>query len=525
MRTLSLLLTPAAVASLGIVLGACSAAGGSDPVAPSEDEQSMQDALTIARPIAFGEIKVATLGCTPTCAHVGTSSEGWYDGCWGTPIKYGKCQDEAAVCNNKGTRSEGWYTVGGELIRWDNCAQKTGLAQYEAYTFDGKAGQTIDIWVDGLLQRADGSLSGIDTRVRLFNRRGFQLAMNDDTTESPWTVRMNEAANPKSSSLLRYVLPEDGLYIVLVDAKKEQGSAEVVVKTASEPLCAVAVIRPEGGPTYDYVHNFTSTDEAEQWLAGFQDVVSTQVEPQACNEPRICPAVVKPVCGVVLYDEPRVFNNACEFLAAVGERAGSDGESKGYYYDGECPQTWCATVTISGGNSPTFYAKNFGDKKSAEQWQESFPDRYETSLDPTPCDVSWNCAQVYEPVCGTVFYEAPATYSNDCAFKNEVRARAGSDSEAKGFWTAGVCQPPADPVFCMSNEDCTATVYGKRVASADDCYCPMCPSSVVNLAEATARAEGWQNYCAGMDCPMPKCVQPPPAVCVNNACQFDFGNH
>lgn len=500
----------------------CSAAATSDGFSPSEDDQAIADALTIARPIEFGAIEIATFGCAPTCRHEGTTSEGWYDGCAGYPIKMGKCQDDAAICDKQGSKSEGWYTVGGQFLRWDNCSHKTAREPYEAYTFQGKKGQQVDIRVDGLLQRADGSLKGIDTRVRLFKRNGVQIRMNDDSPESPWTLRLNEAPNPRSSSLLGYQLPSDDLYILLVDAKQEQGSAEVVVKTPNMPLCAVAVVAPPDAPTYNYVGNFTLMSDADTWLASFNNVVSTEVEQQACNEPRVCPAVAKPVCGIVLHDEPTMFGNSCEFLAAVSERAGDDGESKGYYYDGECPTAWCATVTTDTG---TFYAQNFSEMTRAEDWQAGFPDRIETTLDPKPCNEPAVCNKLYEPVCGTVFTEAPVSYSNECEFKTEVKMRAGSDSFAKGYWTAGYCQAPADPAFCTSSEDCTATIYGQRVQSADDCYCPMCPSHVVNLAESTARSEGWQAYCSTMNCPLPKCAQPPHTACVNNTCQFDFGNY
>lgn len=525
MRSTSVLAAVCAVVLTLPLLG-CSAAGSSEPFSPAEDDESIQAALTVARPIEFGHIEMAAFGCAPACKGIGTSSEGWYDGCRGYPIKLGKCVDDAAVCDKIGTRSEGWYTVSGQLLRWDSCSRPTAKEPYEAYVFEGKKGQQVDIRVDGLLQRADGSLSGIDTRLRLFKRNGTQIAMNDDTADSPWTVRLNESPNAKSSSLQGYLLPADDLYILLLDAKYAQGSAEVSLKTPNAPLCAVAVLAPPGsnGATYNYVGNFSLMSDADAWLASFSDVVSTEVEPTACDEPRVCSTVYKPVCGVVLYDEPAAFGNSCEFLEAVRARAGAEGESKGYYWDGDCPKAWCATVTL-GGSSPSFHAKSFGSKADAEQWQETFADRIETTLDPTACDMPWTCDAGQEPVCGTMYNEAPLTYDSACAFKNEVKVRAGSDLEAKGYWSAGACQAPADPTFCTANEDCTATQYGARVYTADDCYCPMCPSSVVNLAESTARMEGWQSYCAGMTCPMPKCAQPPRTICVNNVCQFDFGNY
>jgi hypothetical protein len=79
-----------------------------------------------------------------------------------------------------------------------------------------------------------------------------------------------------------------------------------------------------------------------------------------------------------------------------------------------------------------------------------------------------------------------------------------------------------DPMFCLADDECTATKYTKLVSSASDCFCAICPSSVMNVTAAAANDESWQAICSTrkLTCPAVKCVAPRPAACVANVCQF-----
>lgn len=79
-----------------------------------------------------------------------------------------------------------------------------------------------------------------------------------------------------------------------------------------------------------------------------------------------------------------------------------------------------------------------------------------------------------------------------------------------------------DPSFCTTGEECTPTQYANPVATASDCFCPKCPSSVMNVTSATANYTSWQSVCAPlkMGCAIPMCAKPRPAACVANVCQF-----
>ncbi len=92
-------------------------------------------------------------------------------------------------------------------------------------------------------------------------------------------------------------------------------------------------------PTF-YAKNFTSEKEAWSWLAtNFPHGDESQVSEGACDEPRMCPAVYMPVCGVVKDSPPKTYGNACNFEGAILSDAGSKGESKGFYNKGECGPT------------------------------------------------------------------------------------------------------------------------------------------------------------------------------------------
>lgn len=85
-----------------------------------------------------------------------------------------------------------------------------------------------------------------------------------------------------------------------------------------------------------------------------------------------------------------------------------------------------------------------------------------------------------------------------------------------------VSAPVPETSFCTDSAQCTATVYRDDVASADDCYCPFCPSAVTTTATAATRERAFRRYCdrTRQNCPVPRCVQPRPVACVNHACAF-----
>ena len=98
-------------------------------------------------------------------------------------------------------------------------------------------------------------------------------------------------------------------------------------------------------------------------------------------------------------------------------------------------------------------------------------------------------------------------------------------------------EPDVDgDLFCTGDDQCTATVFHSPVASADECYCPLCPSTVLSLKAEQRNRESWRDFCSDygflgapppspfvslpLICPVPACIAPPPVACVENTCTF-----
>jgi hypothetical protein len=103
--------------------------------------------------------------------------------------------------------------------------------QFRAFTFAGRTGQEIDLYVDGL--------DGLDTVLYLYKVSattgrpfGRPLAANDDTAEPGWVVDTNPEPNPYSSNVTGFALPEDRDYALVATTfwQLYEGQAEVVVK-------------------------------------------------------------------------------------------------------------------------------------------------------------------------------------------------------------------------------------------------------------------------------------------------------
>jgi hypothetical protein len=79
-----------------------------------------------------------------------------------------------------------------------------------------------------------------------------------------------------------------------------------------------------------------------------------------------------------------------------------------------------------------------------------------------------------------------------------------------------------DPdLACVTNDDCTSTGYPYSIDNRDACYCPACPTTVLNVT-ATERNHGdWNRYCPEVDlrCTPLICIPTLPTACVKGQCQ------
>ena len=81
--------------------------------------------------------------CKPICDAIGTRSEGWYDSCTKTLIKWDNCEGCEAICKTVGTKSEGWYnSCTGEVIKYGECKEEPAVCITLWDPVCGKDGKT-----------------------------------------------------------------------------------------------------------------------------------------------------------------------------------------------------------------------------------------------------------------------------------------------------------------------------------------------------------------------------------------------
>lgn len=223
MSTLRVRLALSACLSTLALVG-CSAADGNDAFDVASDEAELAVGTLVS-----GQVRTATLGCAPSC-----NGSAWIDGCTGKVVTYASCSGQASFCDKVGTLSEGWYTTGGALLAKTTCSALATTNLSRKYAFTGRAGQRVDVLVDGLLQRTTPALTGLDTTVKLTRASSASWSVSNDNSATPgFIVRNNPAPNAKSSSVNGLVLPADDTYYVTVSAMaKRQGSIEVLLRSA-----------------------------------------------------------------------------------------------------------------------------------------------------------------------------------------------------------------------------------------------------------------------------------------------------
>lgn len=142
---------------------------------------------------------------------------------------------------------------------------------------------------------------------------------------------------------------------------------------------------------------------------------------------------------------------------------------------------YCGTVRVTQNvSSPTYYAQEFKDKKSADAWLKTFPSGDKTAYE-GECGLR-PCTKIFKPVCGVIKSGEPTTYGNFCMAEAAIVADAGNDpsNASKGFYTEGACAPkcdyesPTKHYVVKSKEQCKLVKYRCAPGQngfADDCGC------------------------------------------------------
>ncbi len=80
----------------------------------------------------------------------------------------------------------------------------------------------------------------------------------------------------------------------------------------------------------------------------------------------------------------------------------------------------------------------------------------------------------------------------------------------------------SDARFCNTSDECTMAMHGRDVTSRDECYCALCPTTLLNTSTAALYESRYSRYCASFrrTCPVARCAAPPAVGCVNHACSI-----
>lgn len=133
----------------------------------------------------------------------------------------------------------------------------TATRRWRAFTFAGKVGQKVALFVDGL-RKLDTVAYVYRVSATTGRPYGRALASNDDTTAPAWKLLSNTAPNPQSSSINSLLLKAEGTYALVATTYQQagRGSAEVQVRLLGTPpagrCVATLTARPNTGVALDY---------------------------------------------------------------------------------------------------------------------------------------------------------------------------------------------------------------------------------------------------------------------------------
>ena len=225
-----------------------------------------------------------------------------------------------------GSGPNAWQHQALELSCTTPVAHKvTKTSRRHIFSFAGEAGTTTTFTLTGTWPASLGA----------------RLYVTDPAGKVIATVKQDGT----STVTLKTTFATTGKHLVFASPIKYQQVAKTYGYTLGAACdgglrCASAsVIWSEGATATSYLQNVSSPAQAEAFFATFPAGATFSQRDGACDQSTMCPALYKPVCGVIGSAAPATFSNGCAFGAALGQSAGhTPGEgSKGYVqHDGEC---------------------------------------------------------------------------------------------------------------------------------------------------------------------------------------------
>lgn len=335
------------------------------------------------------------------------------------------------------------------------CPVKPHCVEYETLDENGKPAQNF--YVHNVKSYEEGKKLLANLQVKFTNEAINPGTCGEQSTACP-RIWAPVCGQTKDGTKTFGNLCEFKVQVRKEAGKVDQSKGHWELGQCKTPHCLEYETVDENGKPYNnfYAINVDSYEEGKQILANMGSGFTKEaINPGTCaDQAKICPDLWAPVCGSTATGT-QTYGNVCEFKVAVRNEAGVEGESKGHFDLGQCPDVetpHCLeyeTQDSAGNPLQNFYAINVKSYEEGKKILAAMPGQFfAEQIRPGSCgEQGTMCPLYWAPVCGELNGNQ-STYGNVCEFKVAIRQAAGKVGEAKGHWEKGQCQlPPVEVKF------------------------------------------------------------------------------